>query len=75
MFNTEGVYYGNRYSKRYSPGFRGNNRYSANNKDSGNQSSHLREVNPYNKDGELLTNVCESIYYWTKSCPDSYENQ
>ena len=64
--NTEDLYYGNRYSKWYNLRFRGNNSYNTNNKDGGNQSSHLR------KDGETIKcNVCGSIYYWTKSCPDS----
>ena len=36
----------------------------------------MRKVNPCNKDGEITKyNVCGSIYHWTKSCPDSYENQ
>ena len=66
----------NLYSKQYNPRFRGNNRYSTNNKDSGNQSSHWRIVNPHNKDGEITRfNVCGSIHHWTKSSADSYENQ
>ena len=33
--------------------------YNVNNKDSGNQSSHLRKVNPCNKDGAITKcNVC-----------------
>ena len=65
----------NLYSKQYNPRFKGNNRYSTNNKDSGNQNSHWRIVNPYNKDGEITKfNVCRSIYHWTKSSADSYEN-
>ena len=36
----------------------------------------MRKINPCNKDGEITKcNVCGSIYHWTKSCPDSYENQ
>ena len=32
-----------------------------------------RKINPVNKDGEITgCSVCGSIYYWTKSCPDSY---
>ena len=73
---TEDLYYGNHYSKQYSPRFRGNNRYNTNNKDSGNQSSNLRKVNPHNKDGEMTKcNVCGSIYHWMKTCPDSYKNK
>ena len=74
--NAEDLYYGNRYSKWYNTRFRGNNSYNTNNKDDGNQSSHLRKVSPCNKDGETTKcGVCGSIYYWIKSCPDSYENQ
>ena len=70
--NTEDLYYRNRHSKRYNPRFRGNNWYNTNNKDSGNQSSHLRKVNARYKDEEITKcNVCWSIYYWKKSCPDS----
>ena len=36
----------------------------------------MRKVNLHNKDGEITKcKVCGSIYHWTKSCPDSYENQ
>ena len=56
--NTEDLYYGN-HSKQYNPRFRGNNMYNVNNKDSGNQSSHWRKVNPCNKDGAITKcNVC-----------------
>ena len=56
--NTEDLYYGN-HSKQYNPRFRGNNMYNVNNKDSGNQSSHWRKVNPCNKDGAVTKcNVC-----------------
>ena len=74
--NTEDLYYGNRYSKRYNPESKGNDHYSTNNKDSGNQSSLMRKVNPGNEDGEISKYyACGSIYRWTKSCPDSYANQ
>ena len=36
----------------------------------------MRKVNPCNKEGEITNfNVCGSIYQWTKSCSDLYENQ
>ena len=32
-----------------------------------------RKIYRVNKDGEITgCSVCGSIYYWTKSCPDSY---
>lgn len=73
---SEDLYYGNRYLKRYNPKFRWNNRYSTNNKGSGNQSSHMRKVNPREKDREITKyNFCGPIYHWAKSCPDSHKNK
>ena len=47
-----------------------------NNTDSGNQSSHIRRINPRNKDGgKTKCNFCESIKFWAKSCSESYEKQ
>ena len=71
LSNTEDAYYKYSYSKGYNPRFRKNNRYNTNNKDSGNQISYLRKVNLLNKDGEMTKcDICGSINYWTKSCPN-----
>ena len=42
----------------------------------GNQSSHIKRVNPYNKDGEKTKcNFCASVEHRAKSFSDSYEKQ
>ena len=36
----------------------------------------IHSFSPRNKDGKITKcNVCGSICHWTKSCPNSYENQ
>ena len=38
-----------------------------------NFNGKYRKINPVNKDGEITGySVCGSIYYWIKSCSDSY---
>ena len=42
----------------------------------GNQSSHIRRINPRNKDGgKTKCNFCASVEHRAKSFSDSYEKQ
>lgn len=47
-----------------------------NNTGSGNQSSHIKRVNPHSKDGEKTKcNFCASVEHRAKSFSDSYKKQ
>ena len=63
-------------TRRGTRGGRGQHSYSRGRGQRGRRPQGRRQKNPIGNDGRVSRcAICESVYHWAKSCPESYENR